>query len=84
MPVTASSRRRQEKEKKSATYDGGNWSRHAFLSTADLLIFGRGCNACPGCPLVDFQLKMFPSRLLTNYDVRLPDEFHRSRRPVNK
>lgn len=82
--AAAAAGEKEKKEKKSATDVGGNWSRHAFLSTADLLIFGRGRNACPGRFLVDFQLKMFISHLLTNYDLRLPDEFHKSRRPVNK
>lgn len=52
---------------------GGNWSPHAFLSTANLLIFGRGRNSCPGRYLVDFKLKMLMSYLLTNYDIKLVD-----------
>ncbi|KAL0938263.1 cytochrome p450 [Colletotrichum truncatum] len=58
---------------------GGNWSPHAFLSTANLLIFGRGRNSCPGRFLVDFQLKMFMSHLLTNYDIKFPDNYQGQR-----
>ncbi|KAL1850214.1 hypothetical protein Daus18300_013014 [Diaporthe australafricana] len=57
-----------------ATEDaGGSWSPHAFLSTANLLIFGRGRNSCPGRYLVDFQLKMLISHLLSNYDIKFAD-----------
>lgn len=62
---------------------GGNWSRHSFLSTADLLIFGRGRNSCPGRFLVEFQLKMMISHLLTNYDLRFPEEYQNVR-PANR
>ncbi|KAK2615035.1 hypothetical protein N8I77_001814 [Diaporthe amygdali] len=61
---------------------GGSWSPHAFLSTANLLIFGRGRNSCPGRYLVDFQLKMLMSHLFTRYDVKLAD-IEKSR-PGNK
>jgi tenellin biosynthesis cytochrome P450 monooxygenase len=45
-------------------------SPHAFLSTSNLLVFGRGRNSCPGRYLVDFQLKMLISYLFTHYDVK--------------
>lgn len=50
---------------------GGNWSPHAFISTAELLVFGRGRNSCPGRFLIDFQLKMLIHHLLLNYDIKL-------------
>lgn len=71
-------------EKEGGAQDaGGNWSPHAFLSTANLLIFGRGRNSCPGRFLVDFQLKMFMSHLLTNYDLKFPDDYQ-GQRPANR
>ncbi|KAN0083593.1 hypothetical protein V8E54_002681 [Elaphomyces granulatus] len=48
-----------------------------------LLIFGRGRNSCPGRFLVDFQLKMMVSHLLTNYDLKFPDEYQ-GQRPPNR
>lgn len=61
---------------------GGNWSPHAFLSTANLLIFGRGRNSCPGRYLVDFKLKILISYLLTNYDIKLVGD--QGSRPQNR
>lgn len=67
---------------KAADDTGGSWSPHAFLSTADLLVFGRGRNSCPGRYLVDFQLKMLISHLLTRYDIKFVDG--QEKRPENK
>lgn len=67
---------------KAADEAGGSWSPHAFLSTANLLIFGRGRNSCPGRHLVDFQLKMLISHLFTRYDIKFVDG--QERRPGNK
>ena len=66
-----------------ATGDPTNEESHKFQSTAHLLIFGRGRNSCPGRFLVDFQLKMMISHLLTNYDIKFPDEYQ-GRRPPNQ
>jgi cytochrome P450 len=55
-------------------------SPHSFLSTANLLIFGRVRNSCPGRYFVDFQLKMLISYLFTHYDIK----FVEKDRPVNK
>jgi cytochrome P450 len=66
-----------------ATSDPANEESHRFLSTAHLLIFGRGRNSCPGRFLVDFQLKMMVSHLLTNYDIKFPDEY-KGQRPPNR
>ncbi|CAH0054979.1 unnamed protein product [Clonostachys solani] len=52
---------------------GGSWSPHALISTANLLIFGRGRTSCPGRFLVDFQLKMLIHHLVLNYDIKLAD-----------
>ncbi|KAM7188991.1 Cytochrome P450 [Rhypophila sp. PSN 637] len=52
---------------------GKNWSPHAFLSTSNLLIFGRGRYSCPGRFLVDFQMKMLIAYLFTEYDVKLAE-----------
>lgn len=67
---------------KAADDVGGNWSPHAFLSTANLLIFGRGRNSCPGRHLVDIQLKMLILYLFTRYDIKFVDG--QERRPANK
>lgn len=78
--------RKEEEEAKTTTSNpdaGGNWSPHSFLSTANLLIFGRGRNSCPGRFLIDFQLKMLISYLLTNYDIKFPDEYQ-NKRPANR
>lgn len=53
---------------------GKNWSPHAFLSTSNLLVFGRGRNSCPGRFLVDFQMKMLISYLVTKYDLKMVDD----------
>lgn len=66
---------------KAASDAGGNWSPHAFLSTANLLIFGRGRSSCPGRFLIDFQLKMVIHHLLINYDIKLEDTAEK--RPTN-
>jgi cytochrome P450 len=55
-------------------------SPHSFLSTSNLLIFGRGRNSCPGRYFVDFQLKMLISYLFTNYEIELIE----TNQPVNK
>ncbi|KAM7183332.1 Cytochrome P450 [Naviculisporaceae sp. PSN 640] len=52
---------------------GKNWNQHAFLSTSNLLIFGRGRFSCPGRFLVDFQMKMLIAHLLTHYDLKLAE-----------
>ncbi|KAI0131963.1 cytochrome P450 [Xylariales sp. AK1849] len=56
---------------------------HTFVSTAQVLSFGRGRHACPGRFLVDFEVKMIISYLLLNYDIRLPREYD-GRRPDNQ
>jgi cytochrome P450 len=61
---------------------GGNWNQHSFLSTANLLVFGRGKNSCPGRFLMDFQLKMMLSHLVLNYDIKLPDDY-KGQKPPN-
>ncbi|CAI6099014.1 unnamed protein product [Clonostachys chloroleuca] len=60
---------------------GGNWNPHAFISTARLLIFGRGRTSCPGRFLVEFQLKILIYNLMLNYDIRFADEI--DQRPTN-
>ncbi|KAK2603566.1 hypothetical protein QQS21_004246 [Conoideocrella luteorostrata] len=67
---------------KTADEAGGSWSPHAFISTANLLIFGRGRSSCPGRFLIDFQLKMLVHHLLLNYDIKLADTA-RGKRPTN-
>jgi hypothetical protein len=67
----------------SREFAGSQWSRHSFLSSADLLVFGRGKNSCPGRLLMEIQLKMFLSYLLRNYDIKFPDEYQ-GRRPPNR
>lgn len=59
---------------------GGDWNEHSFLSTAGLLTFGRGKNACPGRFLIEIKLKMLISYLLRDYDIRLKD----GQQPKNK
>lgn len=61
----------------------GSGGEHSFLSTSNLLIFGRGRNACPGKNLVDFQVKMLISHLVTNYDIKFPDAY-KGKRPGNR
>lgn len=69
-----------EKKDASSTDAEGARSPHSFLSTSNLLMFGRGRNSCPGRYLVDFQLKMLISYLFTNYDVK----FSETNRPTNR
>ncbi|CAG8953375.1 hypothetical protein HYFRA_00010120 [Hymenoscyphus fraxineus] len=57
-----------------------NPSPHSFLSTSNLLIFGRGRKSCPGRYFVDFQLKMLVSYLFTNYEIKLVE----TTQPFNK
>lgn len=55
----------------------------AFVSTSpDFLPFGNGRHACPGRFLVDFELKMIITYVLTNYDVRFPDSYGGTRPPT--
>lgn len=60
---------------------GGQFHPHSFLSTASLLVFGRGKNACPGRFLMDFQLKMLINYLVANYDLRFPEDQQSSQPP---
>lgn len=53
---------------------GGQFNPHSFLSTASLLVFGRGKNACPGRFLMDFQLKMVINYIVSNYDLRFAEQ----------
>lgn len=56
----------------------------SFVSTSpDFLPFGHGKHACPGRFLIDFELKMIQSYIVTNYDLKYPDEYN-GRRPPNK
>lgn len=73
-------RKADDAAKKGETDDTGTRSPHSFLSTSNLLIFGRGRNSCPGRYFVDFQLKMLIAYMFTNYDI----EFVDSGKPVNK
>ncbi|KAI1907484.1 hypothetical protein LOZ61_006119 [Ophidiomyces ophidiicola] len=73
----------EAKGSKASTEAGGAWSQHSFLSTANLLVFGRGRNSCAGRFLLDFELKMMVSYLLTNYDIKFPDEYQ-NKRPANR
>ncbi|KAL9616420.1 MAG: hypothetical protein Q9160_008719 [Pyrenula sp. 1 TL-2023] len=72
---------KKESQPSTDTADGTLRSPHSFLSTANLLIFGRGRNSCPGRYLVDCQLKMLISYLFTHYDIKFVDE---KDRPTNK
>lgn len=76
-------REEEAKSDEKVEHIGGDWSRHSFLSTADLLVFGRGKNSCPGRLLMEIQLKMLLSYLLRNYDIKFPDEYE-GKRPGNK
>lgn len=78
-------------------YDPFRFSRHreapssadkekkpTFVTTAPHhLPFGHGKHACPGRFLVDFELKMIIAYVLTNYDIRFPEEYG-NKRPPNK
>lgn len=54
----------------------------AFVSTSpDYLPFGTGRHACPGRFLVDFELKMISTYVLTHYDLKFPDAYGGVRPP---
>lgn len=56
----------------------------SFVTTSpDHLPFGHGKHACPGRFLVDFELKMIIAYILTNYDIKFPEEYN-NKRPPNK
>lgn len=56
----------------------------SFVSTGPgYLPFGHGKHACPGRFLIDFELKMIIAYVLTNYDVKFPEEYG-GRRPANQ
>ncbi|UKZ78724.1 hypothetical protein TrVFT333_006470 [Trichoderma virens FT-333] len=56
----------------------------SFVSTGpDYLPFGHGKHACPGRFLIDFELKIIIAYVLTNYDLRLPEEYG-GKRPPNR
>lgn len=76
---------KQRKNSETSTNEdvGGNWNPHSFLSTADLLVFGRGKHSCPGRFLMEIKLKMLLSYLVRNYDIKLADA-HKGQRPANK
>jgi cytochrome P450 len=61
---------------------GGQFNPHSFLSTASLLVFGRGKNACPGRFLMDFQLKMVINYIVSNYDLRFAEQEPIERPPL--
>lgn len=55
-----------------------------FVSTGpNHLPFGHGKHACPGRFLVDFELKMIISYLLTHYDLEFGEEYG-GKRPPNR
>ena len=56
---------------------------NTFVSTAQLLYFGRGRHACPGRWLVDFEVKMVISYVTLNFDIKFPDEYG-GERPKNR
>ena len=47
------------------------------------LPFGHGKHACPGRFLVDFELKMLITHLLSHYDVKFPEDYQ-GKRPPNR
>ena len=56
----------------------------SFVTTGpEHLSFGHGKHACPGRFLVDFELKMIIAYVLTNYDIKFPEEYG-NKRPANK
>lgn len=59
-------------------------SNLSFIATSpDHLAFGHGKHACPGRFLIDFELKMIIAYLLTNYDLKFPEEYG-GKRPENR
>lgn len=80
-PFRFSRVREAEKQDKngSATNSG---TASAFVSTSpDYLPFGTGRHACPGRFLVDFELKMISTYVLTHYDVKFPEAYGGVRPP---
>lgn len=58
-------------------------ARLSFVSTSPQhLLFGHGSHSCPGRFLVDFELKMIVSYILTHYDVEFPADYD-GKRPAN-
>jgi hypothetical protein len=56
----------------------------SFVTTGpEHLPFGHGKHACPGRFLIDFELKMIIAYVLTNYDIKFPEEYG-NKRPANK
>jgi cytochrome P450 len=67
-----------------AATDSAKANTLSFVSTGpDYLPFGHGKHACPGRFLIDFELKMIIAYVLTNYDVKFPEEYN-DKRPANR
>lgn len=50
--------------------------KQTFVSTGPhFLVFGHGKHACPGRFLLDFELKIIVTYILTHYDLELPRQF---------
>ncbi|OJJ46552.1 hypothetical protein ASPZODRAFT_66197 [Penicilliopsis zonata CBS 506.65] len=72
------------REKASNGGDPSEIGTLSFVTTSpDHLPFGHGKHACPGRFLIDFELKMIISYVLSNYDVKFPEEYNHQR-PPNK
>lgn len=55
----------------------------SFVSTSpEHLPFGHGSHSCPGRFLVDFEVKMIISKILSQYDVEFPPDYN-GERPAN-
>ncbi|KAL2819035.1 cytochrome P450 [Aspergillus cavernicola] len=67
-----------------AAVDSTTSNTMSFVSTsADYLPFGHGKHACPGRFLIDSELKMIMAYVLTNYEIKFPEEYG-DKRPANR
>jgi cytochrome P450 len=67
-----------------AATDSTTGNTLSFVSTSpDFLAFSHGKHACPGRFLIDFELKMIMAYVLTNYDIKFPEEYG-DKRPANR
>lgn len=76
---------RTSREREAAADEDGKPGGHALtvVSTSpNYLPWGHGKHACPGRFLVDLELKMLLTYLLTNYDIEFPAEYKGQRPPT--
>ena len=70
------------KETDSEKGEGASGHKSFVTTGPGFLFFSHGKHACPGRFMVDAELKIIISQIVSNYELKFPDSYHGKRPPV--